>query len=128
MFHKLKRELGRVEATKDFPVLSDDVVTWTRQTRKINGKPFSFETRHYLVSLYRDLSKSIYVVKARQMEITEYSINFLLFCLTKNPGTVGLYMADTEDHVKAFSDFRLYTRAIGQSDVLQSLVQSHSES
>lgn len=128
MFHKLKRELGHVETPKDSPVLSDDIITWTKQTRKINGKPFSFENRQYLVSLYRDLSKSIYVVKARQMEITEYSINFLLFCLTKNPGTVGLYMADTEDHVKAFSDSRLYARAIGQSDLLKSLVESHSES
>lgn len=128
MFHKLKRELGNVGIPKDLPVLSDDIVTWTRQTRKIDGKPFIFENRQYLISLYRDLSKSIYLVKARQIEITEYSLNFILFNLTKNPGTVGLCMADTEDHVKVFSDYRLNTKAIEQSSVLKSLVESKSES
>ncbi|MGI0058608.1 MAG: phage terminase large subunit family protein, partial [Nitrosotalea sp.] len=103
--------------------LSDDPVQWTEQIRTIQGQNFSFEGRPYLLPIYRDTSKDIYIVKPRQMEITEYSVNWLLYNLTKNPGTVGLYITDRQDHASVFSKLRLRSWGIEQSLVLKQMVQ-----
>lgn len=124
MFEKLRRELEktRINSSDKRLNLSDDIVTWTKQVRKLEGQPFSFENREYLLPIYRDPSKEIYIVKSRQMEITEFALNWLLFLLTKNPNTVGLYTTDRKDHVSAFSKLRLHQRGIDQSEKLQKLI------
>lgn len=102
--------------------LSDDPVTWTQETRMLKGKPFSFESREYLLPIYRDNTKEIYIVKGRQTEITEFALNWLLFKLASNPGTVGLYLSDRASHTSKFSKLRLKDWAIGQSQVLQKII------
>lgn len=108
--------------------LSDDIILWTQETRMLKGTPFSFENRDYLLPIYRDTAKEIYIVKGRQTEITEFALNWLLFNLTKNPGTVGLYLSDRDSHTSKFSNLRLKNWAIGQSKILQHLapLKKHS--
>jgi hypothetical protein len=108
--------------------LSDDIVTWTQEVRVLNGKPFSFENRNYLLPIYRDETKEIYIAKGRQTEITEFALNWLLFKLANNPGTVGLYISDRDSHTSKFSKLRLKDRAIGQSKILQSIIPINKHS
>ena len=72
--------------------------------RKIQGQNFSFEGREYLKQIYSNQNKRVMIVKPRQMEITEFALNWLLFHLEKNPNTVGLYLTDRQKHVSVFSD------------------------
>ncbi len=101
--------------------LPDDIVEWTEQIRMIKGQNFSFADRSYLPPIYRDINKEIYIVKPRQMEITEFAVNWLLYNLTTYPGVVGLYLTDRQDHASIFSKLRLYSWGIDQSPVLKSL-------
>ena len=99
----------------------DDPFAWAAEVRTLKGAPFTFENRKYLEKIYRDTSPEINIVKPRQMEVTEFGLNWLLFNLTKYPFTVGLYMSDRQDHVSIFSKLRL-SEAIEQSDYLKSQV------
>lgn len=137
MFEHLKKELNMLgygttgffeHAKKNFSSITenlpDDMVEWTKKVRILNGKPFSFDNRPYLLQLYRDPAKEIHIVKPRQMELTEFALNWLLFNLTKNPTSVGLYLSDRKDHVSIFSKLRLRSRGIDQSPILQALTNN----
>ncbi|MEK6527289.1 MAG: hypothetical protein AABZ36_00180, partial [Nitrospirota bacterium] len=108
--------------------LSDDIVIWTQEVRVLNGKPFSFKNRDYLLPIYRDEAKEIYIAKGRQTEITEFALNWLLFKLANNSGTVGLYISDRDSHTSKFSKLRLKDRAIVQSKILQSIIPLNKHS
>jgi Phage terminase large subunit gpA, ATPase domain len=133
MFKHLEKELRKFgigtgilydhNVVYDHSSLPKDMADWTIKVRKIRGKDFTFNSREYLLPIYRDTSKDIFVVKPRQMEITEFSVNWLLFNLTMNPGSVGLYLTDRQDHVSAFSKMRLRSWAIDQSPILQSMIK-----
>ncbi len=125
---KITAILEQNQMIQSIPILSEDIITWTTQTRNLKNEPFSFENRDYLHTIYRDDAKEIYIVKGRQTEITEFALNWLLFHLSKNPGTVGLYLSDRDSHTSKFSNLRLKNWAIGQSKILQSLapLKKHS--
>ena len=116
---KLATILAKTQTQNNFETLSDDIITWTTQVRVLKNQPFSFENRDYLQQIYNDNAKEIYIVKGRQTEITEFALNWLLFHLIKNPGTVGLYLSDRDSHTSKFSNLRLKNWAIGQSKILQ---------
>ncbi len=100
-----------------------DLLIWTKGARKIKGEQFSFEGRKYLEEIYlRTDWNELNIVKPRQMEITEFALNWLLYNLLKHPFTVGLYMSDRQDHVGIFSKLRLQSGAIDQSEYLRSHV------
>src|SRR5579872_6939822 len=84
--------------------MPQNIIDWTRQNRIIDHQPFSFEGRQYLERLYTDPTPEINIVKSRQMEITEFGLNWLLFNLLQNKQTVGLYVSDRFEHVKIFSN------------------------
>lgn len=101
----------------------ENLQAWTTGARKIKGETFSFEGRSYLEDLYlRTDWNELNIVKPRQMEITEFALNWLLYNLIKHPYSVGLYMSDRQDHVGIFSKLRLQSGAIEQSDYLKSKV------
>lgn len=124
MFANLKKLLRDADPQPQIN-LSDDIIQWTKQTRTIKKKPFSFQNRDYLLPIYRDNSQVIHIVKARQMEITEFVLNWLLFHLTKNPNTTGLYVSDRKSHITAFYKSRL-RKAITSSKILGQLIEEQS--
>jgi hypothetical protein len=101
---KVKRKLGEIEELD----LSDPVTFIEKYVRnpKDPTKPFSFEKRDYLLPLYRDMSKKIVIVKSRQMEITEFAVNMLIYWSLKHPG-VYVYAQPTLPKVARFSKDRL---------------------
>lgn len=116
---EIRRRYAAYELATDYP---DDIVEWVRQIRVIRGRPFSFEGREHLVQIMRDKRKDKRIRKGRQTEITEYLLNWLLFKLSKHPGTVGFYCTDIQPHAHIFSNLRLRTFGIEASPKLEQLV------
>ena len=83
--------------------LPQDPVQWTLRTRILKGKPFSFDQREHLLPIYRDTHPRIIVVKARQLEMTEWLVNWLIYKLTTYPFTTAVYTAPRMDQVSRFS-------------------------
>ena len=108
-----------VEEQSSQVVFPRDPVKFTRYTRVLDGKKFSFKDRSYLLDIYRDCAKEVYIAKGRQTEITEFAINWLLHRLVTNPETVGLYLTDRDSHVRIFSEDRLKNKALRTSTSLQ---------
>ncbi|MGI0060309.1 MAG: hypothetical protein ACREBJ_11145 [Nitrosotalea sp.] len=106
--------------------IPDDIIEFVLQYRIIKGKPFSFDGREYLIGLYRSPVRQINILKARQMEITEMAINWLMYHLLRYDGTYGLYVTDRQSHVEGFVDrMRL---AISTSEKLKRRVASITNS
>jgi len=103
-----------------------DPVTWTRSMRTLKGEPFSFEDREYLLPLYRDTSPRIIIVKARQMEMTEWAVNWLLHNTLAHPFTTAIYTAPRMDQVSRFSQDR-FRRAILDSPQLREIIHKARE-
>ena len=102
-----------------------DPVQWTKQNRILKGEPFSFQDRDYLLPIYRDNAHRIIIVKSRQMEMTEWIVNWLLHKLLSNPHTTAIYTAPRMDQVSRFSHDR-FRRAIMDSPTLEDqLIQAH---
>src|SRR6185437_4505469 len=104
------------------PLFASDIVQFVEETRMLKGGKFSFEGRPYLPPIYRDTNKEIYIVKPRQMEITEFAANWLFYNLIRYPSTVGLYLTDRQEHASIFSKLRIHSWGIDQSPVIKSLV------
>lgn len=101
--------------------MPDDPVEWTQNYRVLKGSRFSFTDREYLLSIYRDTSSRIVVTKARQMEMTEWAVNWLLHNLTSHPFTTAIYTAPRMDQVSRFSQDR-FRRAILDSPQLREII------
>ncbi|MDE1766288.1 MAG: phage terminase large subunit family protein [Thaumarchaeota archaeon] len=100
----------------------DNLASWSEGIRLIKGRRFSLADRPHLRKLYNLDYREINIVKGRQTEMTEFALNWLLFDLTRNANTIGLYMSDRQDHVSIFSRLRLQG-AIEQSPYLQQQVR-----
>jgi len=103
-----------------------DPVKWVEENRILKGQPFSFRDRPYLHSIYWDNSSRIVITKARQMEMTEFIVNWLLYNLTSLPHTIGIYTAPRFDQVSRFSRDRI-RRALLDSPVLRRRMSQDKE-
>lgn len=84
-----------------------DPVAWIEHRRVLKGKPFSFKNRNYLLQPYRDESKNIIFMKGRQVEMSEFSMNWLLHKLDAHPYTVGLHAFPRAGQAQRFTKQRL---------------------
>jgi len=98
-----------------------DLVKWTESNRILKGRSFNFRDREYLLPMYRDRHRRMVVVKARQMEMTEWIVNWLLCQLTTHAHTTAIYTAPRMDQVSRFSRDR-FRKAIWDSPVLRQMV------
>lgn len=94
-----------------------DPVAWVEYRRILKGEPFSFENRNYLLDPYRDEYQNLLFMKGRQVEMSEYSMNWLLRKLDKYPYTVGLHAFPRSGQAQKFSKQRL-SSAINDSQYL----------
>ena len=119
---EVNKRLDKVFEKKETILLTpDDIVEWVKTNRILKGQPFTFEGRDHLLEIYRNTNRRIMIVKPRQTEITEFALNWFLFHLSKNPGTIGLYLSDRQKHVSVFSKTRLRMMAIAASPYLQKI-------
>jgi hypothetical protein len=91
------------------------------KVRWIKDKPFSFRDRPYLLPIYRDKAPRIIIVKARQMEMTEWAVNWLIHNLMTHPSTTAIYTAPRMDQVSRFSQDR-FRRAILDAPKLRDIL------
>lgn len=94
-----------------------DPISWTESRRILKGEPFSFENRNYLFQPYRDEFHQIFFMKGRQVEMSEFSINWLLNKLNRHPYTNGLHAFPRSAQAQRFAKMRL-EYAIKESDIL----------
>ena len=110
--------LGALSEDEFVDILSAvDPVTWTENRRILKGKPFSFEKRDYLLQPYRDDYPNLIFMKGRQVEMSEFSMNWLLRKLDKYPYTVGLHAFPRATQAQRFSKQRLES-AINDSEYI----------
>jgi hypothetical protein len=115
---QIKEQIARSQALE---ALHQDPVEWALRCRILKGAAFTFQDRDYLLPIYRDPHRRVVVAKARQMEMTEWIVNWLLYQLTTNPNTTAIYTAPRMDQVSRFSRDRL-RKAIWDSPVLRHVV------
>lgn len=84
-----------------------DPVSWTENRRILKGEPFSFQDREYLLQPYRDDYPNIIFMKGRQVEMSEFSMNWLLRKLDQYPYTTGLHAFPRAAQAQKFSKQRL---------------------
>ena len=85
----LGQAVGSLSEDDIIDILSQiDPISWIENRRVLKGKPFSFKDREYLLQPYRDESKQIIFMKGRQVEMSEFSMNWLLHKLDMHPYTV----------------------------------------
>ena len=118
---KLKAEVEALAKPKP-----TDPVQWTKQNRILKGEPFSFAERDYLLPLYRDSSHRVIIVKSRQMEMTEWIVNWILHKLVTHPFTTAIYTAPRMDQVSRFSHDR-FRKALLDSPELRDFISKARE-
>ena len=106
--------------------LPNNLWDWSLKVRRIKKEPMTFEERQYLKQIYLDDAKELDVVKGRQTELTEYGVNWLLYCLSQNAMTIGLYTTDRFSHLREFSNIRIKKWALQDSEILQKLAPSRT--
>lgn len=95
-----------------------DPVSWTETRRILKGQPFSFYNRDYLLQPYRDNYQDIIFMKGRQVEMSEFSMNWMLRKLDEHPYTSGLHAFPRANQALKFSKQRLDS-AIKDSEYLK---------
>lgn len=115
---QLEQALGSM-THEDFKQLmaSLDPVAWVETNRVLKGKPFSFAGRDYLLQPYRDNYQDIIFYKGRQVEMSEFSMNWLLRKLHAHPYTAGLHAFPRSNQALKFSKQRV-DGAIKDSDLI----------
>lgn len=94
-----------------------DPVSWTESRRVLKGQPFSFKDRDYLMQIYRDDYPQTIIMKGRQVEMSEFSMNWLLHRLDKHEYTNGLHAFPRSQQAQRFSKLRVQS-AIDDSKYL----------
>lgn len=104
---------------------SIDTVSWIENNRVLKGQPFSFKDRDYLLQPYRDEYQNIIFMKGRQVEMSEFSENWLLHKLDAHPYTVGLHAFPRVAQAQKFAKQRLQS-AIMDSEYLKNWYDMHN--
>lgn len=107
-------------------ILSEiDPVSWVESRRILKGQKFSFENRDYLLQPYRDEYRNIIFMKGRQVEMSEFSMNWLLGKLDRHPYTVGIHAFPRQAQAQKFSKQRLNS-AIMDSEYIKNWCDIHN--
>lgn len=84
-----------------------DNVAWIEYNRILKGKPFSFHGRDYLLQPYRDEYPDLIFYKGRQVEMSEFTMNWLLRKMYKYPYTSALHTFPRTKQCNRFSKQRI---------------------
>ena len=123
---QLLKALGSLTNDDVLEILSDiDTVSWIESKRVLKGQPFSFKNRDYLLQPYRDEYRNIIFMKGRQVEMSEFSMNWLLHKLDAHPYTVGLHAFPRAAQAQKFAKQRLQS-AITDSEYIKAWNDAHN--
>lgn len=123
---QLLKALGSLTNDDVLEILSDiDPVSWIESKRILKGQPFSFKDRDYLLQPYRDEYQNIIFMKGRQVEMSEFSMNWLLSKLDRHPYTVGIHAFPRQAQAQKFAKQRLQS-AIMDSEYIKAWNDIHN--
>lgn len=122
----LMKALGSMTEHDVLDILSDiDPVSWIESKRTLKGKSFSLKDRDYLLQPYRDEYPQIIFMKGRQVEMSEFSMNWLLSNLDRHPYTVGLHAFPRAAQAQRFTKQRLQS-TIMDSEYIKNWYDMHN--
>ena len=105
---ELEQALGQLSQDDFNEIISNvDPVVWTETNRILKGQPFSFKGRDYLLQPYRDNYQDLIFYKGRQVEMSEFSMNWLMRKLHEHPYTAGLHAFPRDNQAHKFAKQRL---------------------
>jgi hypothetical protein len=104
-----------------------DPVSWVESRRILKGKPFSFKDRDYLLEPYRDEYRNLLFMKGRQVEMSEFSMNWLLHKLDMHQYTVGLHAFPRAAQAEKFTKQRLNSAIVDSEYIAKWYDQKNSE-
>ena len=91
--------------------LEHNLIKWTELNRNVKGAPWSWSWRgrdfSFLLPIYRDTSPYIVIVKARQLAVSEYCINWMFNNLLQYHHTTGIHVFPNDTQSKKFSKLRI---------------------
>ena len=126
IFTSLEQALQSLTEGDVRDILADiDTVSWIESRRILKGQPFSFKDRDYLLQPYRDEYQNIIFMKGRQVEMSEFSMNWLLHKLDAHPYTVGLHTFPRAAQAQKFAKQRLQS-AIMDSEYIKNWNDAHN--
>lgn len=103
-----------------------DPVSWVESHRILKGQSFSFKDRDYLLQVYRDDHPHLFLMKGRQVEMSEFSMNWMLNRLDRFPYTAGLHAFPRAAQAQRFAKQRL-EYAIKDSEYIKGWCEHPSE-
>lgn len=122
----LMKALGSMTEHDVLDILSEvDPVSWIESKRTLKGKNFSLKDRDYLLQPYRDEYPQILFMKGRQVEMSEFSMNWLLSNLDRHPYTVGLHAFPRAAQAQRFTKQRLQS-TIMDSEYIKNWYDMHN--
>lgn len=89
----------------------------------LNGKPFSFKGRDYLMPVYNKPSRNILLKTARQVEKSTFLGNYLAINSVIRPYNKSLYVAPSHSQTRQFSNEKLRP-SIEESPLIKKYLQS----
>lgn len=102
-----------------------DPVSWIESRRILKGQRFSFKNRDYLLQPYRDEYQNLFFMKGRQVEMSEFSMNWMLGKLDRHPYTAGMHAFPRAAQALKFAKQRLEF-AIKDSEYIRSWNDAHN--
>jgi hypothetical protein len=126
-FEKIRRQLADESEDTVKELDLSDPITFTEkyipvpQSAPKSQTTWEFNKRPWLHQLYRDTNRRIIVVKGRQMEMSEFIVNQIIYHALKFPG-IHTYSSATDEKVRRFSNDRLRLQIL-RSSVLAPLLK-----
>ena len=124
-FAKVRKELNQDGSTKT--IIKSRKSTFVSKLLYLNGAPFSFEGRNYLMPIYDGVDKNILLKTGRQVEKTTFLGNNLVVDSAVVPYNKSLYVSPSHTQTRQFSNEKLRP-AIEQSPLIKKFLQNHTVS
>lgn len=103
-----------------------DVYNWTLDNRFLKGKPWNFGARTYLKQIYTDSTVEKILLKGRQVEGSELSVNLVLHFLDTHPFTKVLYTFPNSTSCDTFCNDRIKQAFLQSSKLAAKLANDGS--
>lgn len=90
--------------------ISFNLLKWMKDNNfKKNGEPFSFEDYPFMIPIYADPHPDKTIMKASQLSVTEFGVNFALACCSVLNGTSVIYTMPAKPDASRLSKQRIST-------------------
>src|SRR5713226_3634019 len=92
----------------------------------LNGRPITFDGRHYLEAIYNSTARRIVIRASRQVEKSTFLVNSILYEAVTRPGVQMLFVCPRQEQASVFSNARLMPTLDGSPVIRRILLRRPS--